>query len=233
MALPLTLVVCLSLTGQVSAQVADPIQNWLAADCEVGQEGFVRAGLVQLGAQALPALLIAAQNGPDANSLAITQVSLSDAYDLIQSGLSSSDPTGLRPSDVAALQAQNRQDFIAQGLNTFKLNYRIRAIQGLRVIGGSSAIQALQQFANDTSSLALQSAAKDALAGMFASFTVELEKAEGTRPSLEMSGKFSLPRLRKWRPWCRTFRKLILSGPTHKPKRRSSPRMAVTRFHSS
>src|SRR5256885_7001991 len=136
-----------SIATFVRAQ-SDPVKNWLMTRCEVHANGQVRAKLVQLGTEAVPALVAAAQQGPDASVIAQRQADLSDAYDRVQAVLATGSPAGLNPTDVAALNSQSRQDFITEDINAFVLHYRIRALEGLGVLGGSAALQALQQFAN-------------------------------------------------------------------------------------
>jgi hypothetical protein len=178
-----------SIATLVRAQ-SDPLKNWLMTRCEVHETGKVRAELVQLGNQTVPALIAAAQQGPDANVIGQRQADLSDAYDSVQQVLATGGPAGLDSSDVAVLKTQSRQDFIAEDVDAFVLSYRARALQGLAVVGGSAAIQALQQFANDSSSQALQTVAKQVLAGMFSTFSVKLEASGQT--GFELSAKFSL-----------------------------------------
>ena len=152
----------------------------------------MRVDLAQLGTQAVPALIAAAQNGPAANLIAQQQADADAAYDVLQHELSKGSPAGSDPSDVASLQAQSRQDFIAQDMNQFVLSYRMRALQGVGVIGGNAAIQALQQFANDSSSPDLQAVAKEALAGISSAFSAELEISGGTSSGFELKAKFTL-----------------------------------------
>lgn len=189
-----TLVLALSLVGVQSAraQESDMLQNWLMTDCEVGQEGLAYSELVLLGPQAVPVLLVAAKSGPDPTLIAEREASLATAFDAIQKDLVISPPAGLDPNDVKVAQSQTLEDFIAEDINGFILTYRVRALRGLGIVGGHLAVQALQQFANDASSPALQASAKDALAGMFSRFSVELETIGEAQPGFEMKGKFRL-----------------------------------------
>ncbi len=182
-----------AMTPLVQAQQSDPLQNWLIVDCEVGQEGQARAGLAQLGAQAVPSLVAAAQNGPDATVVAALQASASNAYDNIQQLLAAGGgPDGLDPSDSAAVLAQSRPDFIAEDITRFVQSYRTRGVEGLGVVGGSAAIQALQQFANDSSSPNLQAVAQKALAGIFSAFSAKVELSGQNRSSFELNASFTL-----------------------------------------
>jgi|SRR5579864_1860856 len=174
------------------AQQPDAIQDWLMTDCEVGQEGRARAELVQVGTQAVPMLITAAQNGPNASFITRRQTDLSAAYDSVQQVLAEGGPDGLDPTDIAAVQVQSRQDFIAQDLNAFVVSYRIRALQGLGVVGGSTAIQTLQQFASDSSSPDLQAVAKETLSGLFSAFSAHLEISGRNRAGFELSARFTL-----------------------------------------
>jgi len=174
----------------VCAQQSDPVQDWLMTDCEVHESGQVRAELVQFGTPAVPALVAAAQQGPDASVVTQRQLDLSDAYDSVQQVLAMGGPAGLNPNDVLTLKVQNRQDFIAEDLQAFVLSYRIRALEGLGVLGDSAAVQALQQFANNSSSPDLQAVAKETLAQIFSSFSAKLESTSQT--GFELNAKFSL-----------------------------------------
>jgi len=192
----LTLMLALQMASMptlVRAQQSDPVQHWLMTDCEVGEEGQPRAALAQLGVQAAPALVAAAQNGPDANVIATRNANASSAYDKVQQALAMAGPEGLglAPSDVRAAQSVTRDQFVAQAINVFVLNYRIHALQGLGVVGGTDAIQVLQQFAN-SSSADLQAAAKEALAGIFSAFSAKLESSGRTPPRFELNARFTL-----------------------------------------
>jgi len=82
-----------SIATFVRAQ-SDPVKNWLMTRCEVHEKGQVRAELVQLGNQAVPALIAAAQQGPDANVIGQRQADLSDAYDSVQQVVATGGPAG-------------------------------------------------------------------------------------------------------------------------------------------
>lgn len=188
------LVLQMASTAPLHAQQSDPVLDWLMTDCAVGQEGQARAGLAELGANAVPALIGAIQNGPDATVIATRQASASLAYDSVQQALAAAGPSGLKvdPSDVAAGQAVTRDEFVTQDLSVFVGYYRLRGLQGLGVVGGGTAIQVLQQFASDSSSPDLQAVAKDALNGIFSAVSAKLEISGRTPPRIELNARFTL-----------------------------------------
>jgi len=162
------ILVCAALTLAIQsttpAQQQSAVQNWLMASCQVGEGNQVQTILAQLGAQAVPELISAAQNGPDPATITQRQTSVSAAYDVVQQALTAEGPDGLDPSDIALAQAQSREVFVAQDIDAFVLNYRIRGLQGLGIVGGSDAIQVLRQLANDSSSPDIQVVANEVLA---------------------------------------------------------------------
>lgn len=158
----------LGLTGLSRAQQqpsADLLSTWLGVDCETGQEGVLEAQLAIAGAQLLPGLVQAAQNGPNSASLSQIQTNAGQTYDAVISyftGLSAADQVTFK-NQIQSFESTTRDEFVADQLSNAVFNYQSKALVGLGIIGGPTALQVLQSFANDIGS-PLQPIAQQALA---------------------------------------------------------------------
>jgi hypothetical protein len=88
-------------------------------------------------------------------------------YDDIAASLATGDgpALGLTSGDVQALQNVTRDNFIAEQVSNAVFNYQSRALAGLGIIGGPTALEVLQSFANNSGS-PLQSVAQNILANL-------------------------------------------------------------------
>jgi hypothetical protein len=164
------LVLVLVLPGWVAAQQQSPdlLSLWLLTDCEVGTEGVLQTQVAQAGAQLVPGFVQAAQNGPDASTLAAVTTAAGREFDQIEAFLAAGGAvnSGIPAADIQTLQNLSRNDFVAQETNDFVFSYEARALVGLGIVGGPTALEVLQSFANSTGSR-LQPIAQQAL-GSFA-----------------------------------------------------------------
>jgi hypothetical protein len=141
----------------------DVLTQWLTLDCEVGEEGIAAQQLAGLGGQAVPALIAAANNGPDPQLLAQRQQSLAEDYVQEQAYLAKGGTPGSAPADVAALQSMSSGEYIATDMNNFVGQYQARAVQGLGVIGGPAALGAVLSLADRSPSPRVREAAQRTL----------------------------------------------------------------------
>lgn len=166
-----------------SGQSQNLLMAWLLNDCEVGMGGVLEAQIAQAGAQLVPGLVQAAQNGPDASTLATVAAGAGQEFDQIQAYLASDGLNSGLPSDaLQAVQNESRDEFIADALSDFIYSYQARALVGLGIIGGQTALQVLQSFANNTGSR-LQPIAQNALANFAGSTTMAANITAKTGPS--------------------------------------------------
>jgi hypothetical protein len=116
----------------------------------------------------VPGFVQAAQNGPDSSILTLLQAKAGQQYDDIAAFLAGGGgpALGLSSEDIQALQRVTRSDFVAKQVSNAVFNYESRALEGLGIIGGPTALQILQSFANNVGS-PLQFIAQNAL-GNFA-----------------------------------------------------------------
>jgi len=165
------------------------ISVWLQADCPVGDEGQLEGDLAQAGTAVEPALISAAQNGPDSNTLLQIQASAGATYDQVQSWIvPNGAEIGLSANDIQLLQAETRDQYVAEAVQDATIAYQSRALVGLGIIADSTAVQFLQTFATKNTS-PLQSVAKRALAEIFSTFSVKLEVSSR---GFELNGTFAL-----------------------------------------
>src|SRR6266850_520930 len=151
------------------------VSIWLQASCPVGEKGQLEAQLAQAGTAVEPALISAAQNGPDSNTLLQIQTSAGTTYDIVQSWIvPNGAEIGLSADDIQLVQAQSRDQYVADAVQDATIAYQSRALVGLGIIADSTAVQVLQTFAsNDTSPL--QAVATSVLARIFSTFSVKVE----------------------------------------------------------
>jgi hypothetical protein len=161
----------LSSHAQQRAEPTDPLSQWLWLTCEVGEEGSAAAKLAALGTTVISSLVAAANAGPSAQVIADRQQDLIVDYQAEQAYLSAGGTPGSDPGDNAMLQGQTQEAFVAEDITRFTANYRVRAVQGLGVVGGPQAIQALQTLATSPIPEVSQ-AAKDSLLLIAPSFSV-------------------------------------------------------------
>jgi hypothetical protein len=147
---------------------ADLISLWLLTDCEVGTEGVLETQVAQAGAQLVPGFVQAAQNGPNASTLAGVAAGAGQEFDQIEAFLAAGAAVNSRipAAFIQTLKNLSRDEFITQEVNNFVFSYEARALVGLGIVGGPTALEVLQSFANNTGSR-LQPIAQNAL-GNFA-----------------------------------------------------------------
>jgi hypothetical protein len=170
------IIVILSFSGWASAQQvqnADLLSAWLFRDCAVDDDGPLKEALAQAGTQLVPAFVQAAQNGPGSSLVTELQAKAGQQYDDIAAFLAGGGGPGLGLSadDIQALQNVTRGDFISEQANNAVFSYQSRALEGLGIVGGQTALQVLQSFANNSGS-PLQSVAQQALANFAGATTM-------------------------------------------------------------
>jgi hypothetical protein len=160
-------------SGAQQQQGPDLLSLWLAHDCEVGEQGVLEAQIAQAGTQLVPGLIEAAQNGLDSSMVSQIQLKAGQEFDGLAAFLAGGGgaDVGLSTGDIQDLESLSRDDFIAEEVKNATLSYQSHALVGLGIVGGPTALQVLQSFANDTGS-PLQPIAQQALANFAGATTM-------------------------------------------------------------
>jgi hypothetical protein len=178
-----------------SAQTTDDLlSDWLLTDCETGVEGVLESAISQSGTQLVSSLVQAAQNGPDSSLLLQIQNKAGQQFDAVMAYLGSGggNEIGLTTADIQGMQQTTRADFVAQQVNDAVLSYETRAVVGLGIIGGPTALQALQSLAQNTAS-PLQAVAQDALQHLQANNNTTPTVSVGANQIIECSSSNGTP----------------------------------------
>jgi len=157
-----------------------------------GDAGQLAMQLEQSRTAVEPALISAAQNGPDPDTLLQIRTAAESRFDALEPWIvPNSAQIGLSANEIQLVQEKTRDQFVAETVQDFTVAYQSRALVGLGIIADNTAVQVLQNFAGNNAS-PLQAAAKKVLAGVFSAFSAQVGFSGQPSPSFELKAKFSL-----------------------------------------
>ena len=128
------------------------VRRWLLNTCGVGEADAPVQELRRHGTVAVPFLLRAFEQGPDADALAQLIPVANQRFDRRQELLARGTGLGLTTAQVALARQVTRADYRAQVRTDFVHQYRSEAVRALGVVGGADAIELLERVASDTDS---------------------------------------------------------------------------------
>ena len=137
------------------AQAADvdaTVRRWLLNTCGVGEADAPVQELRRHGSVAVPFLLRAFEQGPDAQALAQLIQVADQRFDRRQELLARGTGLGLTTAQLALARQVTRADYRAQVRADFVHQYRSEAVRALAVVGGADAIELLERVASDADS---------------------------------------------------------------------------------
>jgi hypothetical protein len=158
------LMMSLAITADAQQPSIDVIvSSWLYQLDRDADSALLPQQLADAGDSATPALITAAQAGPDQSMLQLMAARRGAIFDEIRAKLAAGDNLGLSPEQVLALQSMSKQQTISNDISNYVYNYKERALYGLAVVGTDASLNALRQFAADSSDPAVQKIAQEAL----------------------------------------------------------------------
>src|SRR5690242_9093167 len=103
----------------------DGVLLWLGLECDSGEEGGLQPALQALGVTAQPALIQAAQNGPNAGSVLVLMATFGEEFDETQNWiLANGAQLGMTLADIQAAQNTGRDQYISQQVSNAVLAYK-------------------------------------------------------------------------------------------------------------
>lgn len=149
-----------------AARAGDEVVNWLLLDC--GTTGGAQAAeqLKAGGSPAVSQLNDAAVQGPSSEILARRAESVRSLMVEMQTAVQQGNRWGATPEQVRVLQSRSVEDVVTRDTETFTRFYRKRALQGLGVVGGPEAVQALRTFIESSGDPNLLTVARTVLASI-------------------------------------------------------------------
>ena|SRR5213593_75091 len=132
---------------------------WLHADCAVGQEER-RASLVSGGNRLELAFIEAFRMGPPKAFLGEITAIRREEYIAIQDGLKEPDGLPLDASIRKRLTTTTEESYVAEGLALTIRNYRLAALEGLKLVGSQKALAWLDRTVPTLQDAELARAAK-------------------------------------------------------------------------
>src|SRR5207237_469000 len=111
------------------------LSAWLRPDSMDGDAGQLAMQLEQSGTAVEPALISAAQNGPDPDTLLEIQTAAESRFDALEPWIvPNGTQMGLSANDIQLVQEKARDQFVAETVQEFKVAYRSRPLVGLGII---------------------------------------------------------------------------------------------------
>jgi len=122
------------------------VHLWLHADCAVGQDER-RASLVRSGNRLELAFIEAFRMGPPKVFLGEISAIRREEYVAILEGLKEADGLPFHVSIRKRLAAMTEESYLAEGINLTIRNYRLAALEGLKLVGSPKTLGWLDRTA--------------------------------------------------------------------------------------
>jgi hypothetical protein len=135
--------------GAVTQEALGALHQFLAVDCEAGEEVTALTALLEHAGELEPELERVLIEGPDESWLDEATLAIEQRWERMQAYLASSPSLGLDPDAWQAVTAVTHDEYIEQERQRFVTVYREKAAAALGAIGTPRALRALRQASID------------------------------------------------------------------------------------